>query len=147
MVGRAYGTYGAEEKCVLGFDVETKWERSPWRHRRRWENNIKMHFKEIRWDGVNWMHLAQDRGKRRDLVNTICFKRTIRIIINRAINILSNRCTSWYNKHGRHKLYMFRHRGSIFRELLEQRCTSQRASVCFVRSYKRIYYVRLLKYF
>ena len=69
MVGGACRTYGAEEKCLLGYDVETEWERSPWRHRRRWENNIKALWKEMRWYGVNWIHLAQDRGKRRDLVN------------------------------------------------------------------------------
>jgi hypothetical protein len=28
------------------------------RHRR--EDNIRMHFREIVWEGVNWMHLAQD---------------------------------------------------------------------------------------
>jgi hypothetical protein len=28
----------------------------------RWEGNIKMHLREIRWKGVNWIHLAQDRG-------------------------------------------------------------------------------------
>jgi hypothetical protein len=29
VVGGAYGTYGAEEKYVLGFDVETELEKSP----------------------------------------------------------------------------------------------------------------------
>jgi hypothetical protein len=27
----------------------------------RWEDNIKMHFMEILWNGVDWIHLAQDR--------------------------------------------------------------------------------------
>jgi hypothetical protein len=28
------------------------------RPRRRWENNIKMHLREIGWDGVDWIDLA-----------------------------------------------------------------------------------------
>jgi hypothetical protein len=31
------------------------------RHRRRWEDNIKMDLKEIGIDGANWIQLAQDR--------------------------------------------------------------------------------------
>jgi hypothetical protein len=28
------------------------------RSRHRWEDNIRMDLKEIRWEGVDWMHLA-----------------------------------------------------------------------------------------
>jgi hypothetical protein len=38
------------------------------RPRRRWENNIKL--REIRFDGANWIRLAQDRVQWR-VVNTI----------------------------------------------------------------------------
>jgi hypothetical protein len=31
------------------------------RHRRRWEDNIKMDLREIGVDGANWIRLAQDR--------------------------------------------------------------------------------------
>jgi hypothetical protein len=31
------------------------------RPRRRWEDNIKLDFREIGIDGVNWIQLAQDR--------------------------------------------------------------------------------------
>jgi hypothetical protein len=30
------------------------------RSRRRWVDNIKMDLREIGWDGVGWIHLAQD---------------------------------------------------------------------------------------
>jgi hypothetical protein len=31
------------------------------RLRRRWEDNIKMDLREIGLEGVNWIHLVQDR--------------------------------------------------------------------------------------
>jgi hypothetical protein len=32
-------------------------------HRCRWEVNIKMDLREIGWESVNWMHMAQDRDQ------------------------------------------------------------------------------------
>jgi hypothetical protein len=34
-------------------------------------NNIKMDLREIGWDGVDWIDMAQDRDQRRALVNTV----------------------------------------------------------------------------
>jgi hypothetical protein len=34
-------------------------------------NDIKMYFREIGWDGMDWIDLAQDRDKWRALVNTV----------------------------------------------------------------------------
>jgi hypothetical protein len=31
------------------------------RPRRRWVDNIKMDLREIGWDGIDWIDLAQDR--------------------------------------------------------------------------------------
>jgi hypothetical protein len=31
------------------------------RPRRRWVDNNKIDLREIRWGGMNWIHLAQDR--------------------------------------------------------------------------------------
>ena len=31
------------------------------RPRRRWEDNIKMDLLEVRWGGMDWIDLAQDR--------------------------------------------------------------------------------------
>jgi hypothetical protein len=41
------------------------------RPRRRWVDNIKMDLREIGWDGVVWMDMAQDRDQWRALVNAI----------------------------------------------------------------------------
>jgi len=40
------------------------------RPRRRWEN-IRMDLRETGWEGVDWMHLAQDRDLGLALVNTV----------------------------------------------------------------------------
>jgi hypothetical protein len=41
------------------------------RPRRRWVDNIKMEFREIGWDDMDWIDLAQDRDRWRALVNTV----------------------------------------------------------------------------
>jgi hypothetical protein len=50
-MGEGRGVYGVligrpEGKRPLG------------RPRRRWENNIKLDFREVRIDGANWIHLV-----------------------------------------------------------------------------------------
>jgi hypothetical protein len=37
----------------------------------RWEDNIKMPFREIEWGGMDWTDLAQDGDQRRALVNMV----------------------------------------------------------------------------
>jgi hypothetical protein len=37
----------------------------------RWVDNIKMDLIEIGWDGMDWIHLAQDRDRWRALVNAV----------------------------------------------------------------------------
>jgi len=41
------------------------------RPRRRWEDNVRMNLREIGWEGVDCMHLRQDRDQWRCLVNTV----------------------------------------------------------------------------
>jgi len=43
------------------------------RPRRRWEDNIKMDFSEIRIDGADWIQLALDRAQWRACVNTVMY--------------------------------------------------------------------------
>jgi len=38
---------------------------------RRWEDNIRMGLREIGWEVVDWMHLAQDRDQWRAVVNMV----------------------------------------------------------------------------
>jgi hypothetical protein len=41
------------------------------RTRRRWVDGVKMHLREIGWDGMDWIDLAQDRDQWRVLVNMV----------------------------------------------------------------------------
>jgi hypothetical protein len=41
------------------------------RPRCTWVNNVKMDLREIGWDGVGWVDVAQDRDHWRALVNTV----------------------------------------------------------------------------
>jgi hypothetical protein len=41
------------------------------RPRRRWIDNIKMDLLEVRLSAVDWIDLAQDRYRRRALVNAV----------------------------------------------------------------------------
>jgi hypothetical protein len=38
-----------------------------------WEDNIKMNVREIGWEGVDWINLAQDRDQWWALVNTVMY--------------------------------------------------------------------------
>jgi hypothetical protein len=38
---------------------------------RWWVYNIKMYVREIGWDGLDWIDLAQDRDQWRALANTV----------------------------------------------------------------------------
>jgi hypothetical protein len=39
--------------------------------KRRWKYNIRVDLREIVWNGVDWMHLAQHRDQWQALVNTV----------------------------------------------------------------------------
>jgi hypothetical protein len=41
------------------------------RPRRRWEDNVTMDLREIGWEVVDWINLAQDRDQWRTLANTV----------------------------------------------------------------------------
>jgi hypothetical protein len=41
------------------------------RFRHRWEDNIRMDLREVGREGVDWMHMAQDRDQWRAVVKTV----------------------------------------------------------------------------
>jgi hypothetical protein len=52
--------------------VEYRWGKIPLgKPARRWEDHIKIDFKEWGCEGINYIHLVQDMNQRPALVNTV----------------------------------------------------------------------------
>jgi hypothetical protein len=62
---------GDERKVYRISVVKPEGKRSLGRPRRRWEDGIRMDLREIGWGSVEWIKLAEDRGRWRALVNTM----------------------------------------------------------------------------
>jgi len=41
------------------------------RQRRRWKSNIEIDLQEVRWGGMDWIDLVQDRDRWRELVKAV----------------------------------------------------------------------------
>jgi hypothetical protein len=59
-----------EQKLIHGSGGKSR-KRPLERPRSRCVDNIKMDCREIRWGGINWIILAEDRDQFRALVNTV----------------------------------------------------------------------------
>jgi hypothetical protein len=62
---------GEERKVYKVFMGRPKGKRPPWRPKHRWENGIRMDFRETGWEGVEWVQLAQDREQWQAVVNEV----------------------------------------------------------------------------
>jgi hypothetical protein len=70
-MGRACSTNG-EKRNAYRTLVGKPEEKTPLgRLRRRWMDNIKLDLRDIGWDDMDWIDLAQDRDQWRALVNTL----------------------------------------------------------------------------
>jgi hypothetical protein len=67
-MGRACRTNGDKRNAYRILVVKPEGKRRLRRPRRRWVDNIKMDLREIGWDGMDWIVLAQDRDQWRALV-------------------------------------------------------------------------------
>jgi hypothetical protein len=68
-MGRACSTYGEEEKCMQGLIGKPKGRRPLERTKRRREDNIKIYIREVGCGGKDWINLAQNRDRRRAVMN------------------------------------------------------------------------------
>jgi hypothetical protein len=51
--------------------VKPEGRRTLERHRRRWRDNIKLDLQEVGCGGMDWIELAHDRDRWRELVNVL----------------------------------------------------------------------------
>jgi hypothetical protein len=70
-MGRACSTYVEKRNAYRILVGKPEGKKPLGRPGRRWEDNIKMDFREISWGGMDWIDLAQDRDQWRALVNTV----------------------------------------------------------------------------
>jgi hypothetical protein len=62
------------EKMINAYNIlvgKPERKRQLGRRRCRWDDNIRIDLRGIVWEGVDWIHLAQDRDHWRADVNTV----------------------------------------------------------------------------
>jgi hypothetical protein len=62
---------GAKRKAYRLLVGKPEGKRPIGRPRRRWVDSTKIDLREIRWDGMDWIHLAQNRDQWRAFVDTV----------------------------------------------------------------------------
>jgi hypothetical protein len=70
-MGRACSTNGESRNVYRILVGKLEGRRPLGRPRCRWVDNINIDFREIGWDGMYWIDVAQDRDQWRALVNTV----------------------------------------------------------------------------
>jgi hypothetical protein len=60
-----------QEKYVQMFGKEIWRKETTSRPGLRWEDSIKLNFKEIIWMSLNWVHVAEGRGQWQAVVDTV----------------------------------------------------------------------------
>ena len=70
-MGGSRGTYGRQERCIQGLVVRLEKRRPLRRPRGKREDNIKMRLQKVGWGNMDWIDLAQDRGRWRALVYAV----------------------------------------------------------------------------
>jgi hypothetical protein len=54
---------GTDKKCIQNFGWKPLRKGPVGKPRGRWMYNIRIDLRELMWEGVDWMHLAQDRDQ------------------------------------------------------------------------------------
>jgi hypothetical protein len=70
-MGGTYCTNGEKRNAYRLLVGKPEGRRPLGRQRRRWFYNIRMDLLEVVWGDVDWIGLAQDRGRCRTLVNSV----------------------------------------------------------------------------
>jgi hypothetical protein len=70
-MSRVCSTNGAKRNAYSILVGKPEEKRPLGRPRRRWVDNIKMDLREMGWNSMDWIDLAQDRNQWGTLVNTV----------------------------------------------------------------------------
>jgi hypothetical protein len=70
-MGVACNTNGEKRNAYRILVGKLEGNRPLGRPRRRWVDSVKMDFRDVEWDGVGWIDMAQNRDQWRALVNTV----------------------------------------------------------------------------
>jgi hypothetical protein len=70
-MGRVWCMTGEKRNAYRILVGKPEGKRPIGRPRHRWVDNIKMDLREIGWNGLNWIDLAQNRDRWRALVNMV----------------------------------------------------------------------------
>jgi hypothetical protein len=63
--------YEGKDRRIQGMVEKPEGKKPLRRSRRRWEDNIKIDFQEVRCGCTDWIELAEDRDRWRALVNAV----------------------------------------------------------------------------
>jgi hypothetical protein len=74
-MGWACSTHGGNKYFIQNFGRKPEGKIPLLRPTRSWEDNIRMDLRKIRQEGVDWMHVFQDRNQWWVLVNTVVNRR------------------------------------------------------------------------
>jgi hypothetical protein len=58
-------------KCIQNFNKKPEGNTQHGRHMHRWKDDDKTNHKETRYEGMDWIKLAQNRGQWLILVNNV----------------------------------------------------------------------------
>jgi hypothetical protein len=72
---RACSANGERRKACRILVGKPEGRRPLGRQRRGWVDSITMDFRDIGWDGIDWIDVAQDRDQWMALVNTLMYLR------------------------------------------------------------------------
>jgi hypothetical protein len=70
-MGKACSKHGEKRNSYGIFVGKSEGKRPLGKPTRRWEDNIKMDLREIRWGGMDWNELAQNRDQWSVVVKTV----------------------------------------------------------------------------
>jgi hypothetical protein len=70
-MGWSCSTHVSNDIFIPNSGIKSESKRPLARHRREWKVHIRMDLREMRWENVDWIHVAQDKDHVQVLVNTV----------------------------------------------------------------------------